>query len=429
MGNVAITVENLSKIYRLGNVGSETLAEDFKKIWKKITGKYTHNYLDVDKNIREKASESNYVWALKDLNFEVNQGEILGIIGKNGSGKSTLLKLLSRITAPTTGKITINGRVASLLEVGTGFHLDLTGRENIFLNGAILGMTKQEIKSKFDEIVEFSGCARYIDTPVKRYSSGMKVRLGFAVAAFLEPEILIVDEVLAVGDFEFQKKCLGKMKDVSRNEGRTVLFVSHNMEAIQTLCTRGMVLQEGEIVEITSAQEAINLYIKQFISKEPSKIWIGDDRPGTLDFKWERVSVTNDQGSPPPFYTHENIVLEFQFEVKDLPHKDLSITYYLYDERGILVYMGSSAQFTDCEALPNSRLIFRSTLPGNILHYGSYSIGKLLVILDKAYLYHEMQDVLTFEILPSPHNFRLGGIGKKEGVILLPHVTWDIQIM
>lgn len=424
--NVAIKVENLSKVYRLGSVGSETLVEDFKKIISKITGK--KNNFNIDVNERNTYSDNSYVWALKDISFEVKEGEILGIIGKNGSGKSTLLKILSRITGPTTGRINIYGRVASLLEVGTGFHNDLTGRENIFLNGAILGMTKREIKKKFDEIVEFSGCARYIDTPVKRYSSGMKVRLGFAVAAFLEPEILIVDEVLAVGDFEFQKKCLGKMKDVSRNEGRTVLFVSHNMEAIQTLCNRGMVLENGKLLEITSAQEAINLYINQFLSNKTIQEWSDENRPGTSDFKWERVSVYSDQRNSPPFFTNESIILEFQFEIKELPHRDLSITYYLYDERGILIYMGASSHHTDFIAMPNSRIVFKSTIPGNILHYGSYSIGKLLVIIDKAYLYHELQDVITFEILPSPNNMKFGGIGKKEGVILLPQVKWEIKI-
>ena len=212
-------------------------------------------------NDRAKAADSEYVWALKDIDFKVEQGDVVGIIGKNGAGKSTLLKLLSRVTGPTTGTIKAKGRIGSLLEVGTGFHSEMTGRENIYMNGAILGMTKAEITRKLDEIVAFSGCERYIDTPVKRYSSGMMVRLGFAVAAHLDPEILVVDEVLAVGDAEFQKKAIGKMKDVSRGEGRTVLFVSHNMASIRQLCVSGIILDKGSIKKVGTADECVSEYI------------------------------------------------------------------------------------------------------------------------------------------------------------------------
>jgi lipopolysaccharide transport system ATP-binding protein len=243
--STVIKVENLSKQYRLGNVGTGSIAHDVNRAWYRIRGK-EDPYLKIgEENDRSKKGSSEYVWALRDINFDVKQGEVLGIIGRNGAGKSTLLKILSRTTSPTTGSIKIKGRVASLLEVGTGFHPELTGRENIFLNGAILGMTKKEIKSKFDEIVDFAGVERYIDTPVKRYSSGMYVRLAFGVAAHLEPEILIVDEVLAVGDAEFQKKALGKMKDVSAKDGRTVLFVSHNMQAITALTNLLLILDNG----------------------------------------------------------------------------------------------------------------------------------------------------------------------------------------
>jgi lipopolysaccharide transport system ATP-binding protein len=243
-----LNVENVSKLYRLGTVGTGTFGGDVQRFWKtKILGQ-EDPFLKVGQtNDRTSKEKADFVWALKDINFEVKRGEVLGIIGKNGAGKSTLLKLLSRITSPTTGSIKSAGRMASLLEVGTGFHPELTGRENIFLNGAILGMTKKEIQSKFDEIVDFSGCEMYIDTPTKRYSSGMTVRLGFAVAAFLDPEILVVDEVLAVGDAEFQKKAIGKMKEVSASSGRTVLFVSHNMQSINQLCTSGIVIENGTI--------------------------------------------------------------------------------------------------------------------------------------------------------------------------------------
>lgn len=246
MSEIVIKVENLGKQYQLGQIGTGTISHDLNRWWHKIRGKEDPFLKIGDTNNRSIKGNSKQVWALHDINFSVNQGEVLGIIGKNGAGKSTLLKLLSRVTSPTTGKIHIKGRIASLLEVGTGFHPDLTGRENIFLNGAIMGMTKHEIKAKMDEIVDFSGVEKYIDTPVKRYSSGMYVRLAFAVAAHLEPEILIVDEVLAVGDVEFQKKCMGKMKDVS-GQGRTVLFVSHNMAAVKNLCTKGLLIEMEQL--------------------------------------------------------------------------------------------------------------------------------------------------------------------------------------
>ena len=255
-----IEVKNISKQYRLGQVGTGTISHDLNRWWHKIRGKEDPFLKIGEENDRSKKGESEYAWALRNINFEVKQGEVLGIIGRNGAGKSTLLKILSRTTAPTTGQIKIKGRVASLLEVGTGFHPELTGRENIFLNGAILGMSKLEINRKFEEIVDFSGVERYIDTPVKRYSSGMYVRLAFAVAAHLEPEILIVDEVLAVGDAEFQKKALGKMKNVSTNEGRTVLFVSHNMLAVKSLCTRGLLLDNGKIEATGKIEDVIYRY-------------------------------------------------------------------------------------------------------------------------------------------------------------------------
>ncbi len=262
MSNIVVKVEDISKQYRLGQVGTGSLSHDINRWWHKVRGN-EDPYLKIgEENDRTAKSggANDYVWALKDINFTVNHGDVLGIIGRNGAGKSTLLKVLSRTTAPTTGSVKIKGRVASLLEVGTGFHPELSGRDNIFLNGAILGMTRNEIKRKFDEIVEFAGVERYVDTPVKRYSSGMYVRLAFAVAAHLEPEILIVDEVLAVGDAEFQKKALGKMKDVSEKDGRTVLFVSHNMTAMAALCTTGIVMKNGKLFFEGKIQEAINSY-------------------------------------------------------------------------------------------------------------------------------------------------------------------------
>lgn len=265
-----IKVENISKQYRLGDIGTGTLSHDLKRWWYTVRGK-EDPYLKIgESNDRSTKGISDYVWALKDINFEIKTGEVLGIIGRNGAGKSTLLKILSKTTTPTTGSIKVKGRIASLLEVGTGFHPELTGRENIFLNGAILGMTKREIQAKFDEIVDFSGVERYIDTPVKRYSSGMYVRLAFAVAAHLEPEILIVDEVLAVGDAEFQKKALGKMKDVSEKSGRTVLFVSHSMPTIKNICNSALLLVDGEVYMQGTSDQVVDSYLNNFIEFDTS---------------------------------------------------------------------------------------------------------------------------------------------------------------
>ncbi|MFT4666654.1 MAG: lipopolysaccharide transport system ATP-binding protein [Gammaproteobacteria bacterium] len=277
MSNIALKVENVSKQYRLGYVGTRSLKDDLNRWWHQVKGLEDPLLKIGDTNVRSTKGTSDYVWALKDINFDVHQGEVLGVIGKNGAGKSTLLKLLSKVTAPTTGRIKVDGRIASLLEVGTGFHPELTGRENIFLNGAILGMTKAEIKKKFDEIVDFAGVERYIDTPVKRYSSGMYVRLAFAVAAYLEPEILIVDEVLAVGDAEFQKKAIGKMKEVSAEGKRTVLFVSHNMASIKKLCSRCILMKNGTVLLSGGVEDVVNEYLypnrKDDNQNRKSKVW------------------------------------------------------------------------------------------------------------------------------------------------------------
>jgi len=292
MTKIILKANNISKQYRLGLVGTGTISHDLNRWWHRIRGK-EDPFLKVGKaNDRSAKATSHYVWALKDINFEVNEGEVLGIIGKNGAGKSTLLKILSRVTSPTTGEIKTKGRIASLLEVGTGFHPELTGKENIYLNGTILGMTKAEIKLKEEEIIEFSGCQLYIDTPVKRYSSGMRVRLAFAVAAFLEPDILVVDEVLAVGDAEFQKKAVGKMQDISKGEGRTVLFVSHNMAAVKSLCTRCIVLEHGKTVFEGNSDDAVDFYLK--INKiERSSLIDRTDRKGNQKLQIKSISFFN----------------------------------------------------------------------------------------------------------------------------------------
>jgi lipopolysaccharide transport system ATP-binding protein len=295
--SLVIQISNLSKIYRLGQIGTGTISRDLERWYKmRIRGQEDPYLIIGETNVRNSKGISDVVYALKDINLDIKHGEAIGIIGKNGAGKSTLLKILSRVTSPSTGKINIKGRVASLLEVGTGFHPELTGRENIYLNGAILGMRKKEITRKLDEIIDFSGVERYIDTPVKRYSSGMYVRLAFAVAAHLESEIMIVDEVLAVGDAEFQKKCLGKMGEVSKGEGRTVLFVSHNMGAVKELCKTAVLLNNGQVSYSGNAKDVVKEYLS-----EPRKITSLNDflndtkhRRGNGEVRFTQISVNND---------------------------------------------------------------------------------------------------------------------------------------
>ena len=295
--STVIKIENLWKEYRLGVIGHGTLTQDLQSWWARVRGKEDPNSQIVPMMAgQEKQIEGDHFWALQDINLEVKKGEILGIIGKNGAGKSTLLKVLSRVTAPTKGQIKVKGRIVSLLEVGTGFHPELTGRENIFMNGAILGMSKQEIRSKLDEIIDFSGVESFVDTPVKRYSSGMYVRLAFAVAAHLEPEILIIDEVLAVGDAEFQKKCLGKMGKVAQ-EGRTVLFVSHNMNAINNLCAEAVLLLNGNILCRGESGEVIDKYLSLGCEEEVTSVTFREDEE--KDFQVLSAAITVDGASPP----------------------------------------------------------------------------------------------------------------------------------
>lgn len=295
MSTIAIKVENLSKAYRLGEIGTGTISRDLERWFAKIRGREDPFLKVGETNDRTKRGNSDVVWSLRDINFEIKQGDAVGIIGRNGAGKSTLLKILSRVTSPSTGKISGKGRIASLLEVGTGFHPELTGRENIFLNGAILGMRKREIQRKFDEIVDFAGVDRYVDTPVKRYSSGMYVRLAFAVAAHLESEILIVDEVLAVGDVDFQKKCLGKMDEVSNGHGKTVLFVSHNMAALDSLCKSALLLKNGQLEDFNITSEVIKRYLEEkSTSLTPQNI---KNRKGNGKIRIEHLICLDDHGS------------------------------------------------------------------------------------------------------------------------------------
>ncbi len=355
MSKTIIKIENLSKQYRLGTIGTGTIAHDLNRWWQTKILRNEDPYLKIgETNDRAHKGLSEYVWALKDINLEIKEGDVVGIIGKNGAGKSTLLKILSRVTAPTTGSIKVNGRLGSLLEVGTGFHPELTGRENIFLNGAILGMTKAEVRSKLDEIIDFSGCERYIDTPVKRYSSGMNVRLGFAVAAFLEPEILVVDEVLAVGDAEFQKKAIGKMQDVSKNHGRTVLFVSHNMASIQALCNIGTIMNNGEIVDFGDTRSMITQYMEFNQQKTALDLNQRTDRKGNQSIKIENIRFIHSEtkhlldiilsGTP--------VTVEFDYSCnnpEDIQNVRLAIAFTFSDgsERFVLDNYFTNTQFSN----------------------------------------------------------------------------------
>ena len=330
--SLAIKAENISKQYRLGEVGTGTITHDLNRFWAKLRGK-EDPYLKIgEANDRSRKGDSEYVWSLRDINFEIEQGDAVGIIGRNGAGKSTLLKLLSKVTKPTTGSFKVNGRIASLLEVGTGFNPEMTGRENIYLNGAILGMRKHEIDRKFDEIVDFSGVERYIDTPVKRYSSGMYVRLAFAVAAHLESEILIVDEVLAVGDAEFQKKCLGKMGDVSKGEGRTVLFVSHNMASVQNLCQKAIVLNHGMVEFSGDCETGIQRYLQQNISTTDFRNLPGRRGKGPVRISGIRI-YGDGEGIQP--IMGKKLVIEITLENNyNISSKDIVLDIDIEDFRG-----------------------------------------------------------------------------------------------
>lgn len=376
MSQPVIRVEDLGKLYRLGEVGTGTISHDLNRWWARVRGKEDPFAKVGQTNDRTRKGDSDYVWALKDVNFEVQPGEVLGIIGRNGAGKSTLLKILSKVTTPSTGRIRVKGRIASLLEVGTGFHPELTGRENIFLNGAILGMTKAEIRSKFDAIVDFAGVERYIDTPVKRYSSGMYVRLAFAVAAFLEPEILIVDEVLAVGDAEFQKKCLGRMKDVSVNEGRTVLFVSHNMAAVKNLCHHGLLLRNGTVEKWGGIEEVIESYLNQNDFFNTQKLDAISKREGNGSLRFTDLQLLDAKGQQRDrFFVGESLVIKLEFLASEsffnAPASRIDVG--INDVHGHRVAWVSTAVYADKIEAANGFVCFH--LDKLLLKQGSYTFN------------------------------------------------------
>ena len=390
MNDYSIRVENLGKRYKIG----ENLIE-YQTLRDSIAGIFKPN----NKNAIVESGKS--IWALKDVSFEVRQGEVLGIIGKNGAGKSTLLKILSRVTEPSEGLVEINGRVGSLLEVGTGFHPELTGRENIYLNGAILGMKRHEINHKFNEIVEFSEVADFIDTPVKRYSSGMYLRLAFAVAAHLEPEILVVDEVLAVGDAEFQRKCIGKMSDVSK-EGRTVLFVSHNMSAILRLTEESLVIDHGKLIKRAQSSEAVDFYLSRGLSQEGQRSWTDEDFGGSdPDFKPLSIKVLNLAGQvADSLRSVEPIAIEINYRLEQ-DITGLRVGIYLLTPRGEYVLTSFDTDSTDTYEKITTRkagkYTSRCTIPGNFLNEGRYVVGVNASVFRIKRYFHDEQ-ALSFSV-------------------------------
>lgn len=424
--DIILKAENISKQYRLGQVGTGTLSHDLNRWWYQVRGK-ENPYLKIgDTNDRSTKGESDYVWALQDINFEVERGEVLGIIGKNGAGKSTLLKILSKVTAPTTGSIKSRGRIASLLEVGTGFNPELTGKENIYLNGAILGMTKKEIASKINEIIEFSGCERYIDTPVKRYSSGMTVRLAFAVAAFLEPEILVIDEVLAVGDAEFQKKAIGKMQDISKQGGRTVLFVSHNMDSIMRLCSKSILLKNGSIIDYDITSKVIDKYLKSAYGTSSYKKW--DDKNAYSSI----VRIIDIKAHDKNFETKENFKI---IETVGLTMKYVVIqegskihgAFNFYDRNGINIFdshENNTSNYSDKKKCG----IYETTVwvPQDLLSEGVILVGVALVTHDPFVVHFHERDAIAFNMIDDLNNSPTRGdyVGSLPGIIR-PLLKWE----
>lgn len=424
MKKLAIKAENISKQYRLGEIGTGTLSHDLNRFWHQLQGK-ENPYLKIgDINDRTVKGESDYVWSLRDINFEIEQGDIVGIIGRNGAGKSTLLKLLSKVSTPTTGGFKVNGRIASLLEVGTGFNPLLTGKENIYLNGAILGMRKHEITRKLDEIIDFSGVERYIDTPVKRYSSGMYVRLAFAVAAHLESEILIVDEVLAVGDAEFQKKCLGKMGDVSKADGRTILFVSHNMSAVKSLCNNGIILENGNLIYEGDIESAVGFYLKGenegsithkiFEIKEMgvNHFWIQE-----IGVKSKLLTVDD------PISENDDIEIFIRYVYKERNENRLDFNLKFKSDDGTYIFNSSTGFYYESTIEFGEHLVSMS-IPAHFFAFGTYYMD-LMLVQDKRIAIFEENDIVSFTI--NPKISELGSFMGKGKTFLKPKFDWVKQ--
>ncbi len=416
MSNTAISFEHVGKMYQLGTVGTGTLSNDIKRWWYTSVLNREDPFLKVGQtNDRASKSKSDFVYALRDITFDIEQGDVIGIIGKNGAGKSTLLKLLSRITAPTTGIIKAKGRIASLLEVGTGFVADLTGRENIYMNGSIMGMTKDEIDRKLDEIIDFSGCEMYIDTPVKRYSSGMQVRLGFAVAAFLEPEILVVDEVLAVGDAEFQRKAIGKMQDVANNSGRTVLFVSHNMESVRRLCKHGVVLKNGMVEKIGTADECVDFYMDTSIEKfERHVVLTEKHRTDVLMKELEIVEATLLNEDIENMATDEPVEVQLKIRINNSKVNKFTLGAHILSSADVAVATTISPVL-DCSSCHGSFDI-KMTLANHNLVAGNYKLYFNVGIKDVTL------GVRDFDVVKNVLSFH---ISYKDSTTRTPYVTWQ----
>lgn len=430
--STVIKISNLSKIYRLGEIGTGTISRDLERWYKMRIRGQEDPFLKIgETNERGKKGKSDVVFALKDLNFEVQQGDALGIIGKNGAGKSTLLKILSRVTSPTSGQINIKGRIASLLEVGTGFHPELTGRENIYLNGAILGMRKKEIARKLDEIIDFSGVERYVDTPVKRYSSGMYVRLAFAVAAHLESEIMIVDEVLAVGDAEFQKKCLGKMDDVNKGEGRTLLFVSHNMTSIQSLCTKAYYLLDGKSEGIETVNSAVNKYLGGSWRERP--FFKRQEALKKQDAFILEAELTNSYGKICDTFTlYDEVVVKIRWE--NLNGVKVNPNFMLVNRQGVcvMVALDTPIDWAGDLKIEKGEYISIAKIPGNLLNANDYFIHLALDCGSPRVCFDSVQDALSFKIW-DPMDENCLGRGNfssvREDAILLPALDWTYKRM
>lgn len=425
---VVIQVENLSKQYRLGVVGTGTISHDLNRLWARLRGKEDPNLLIGESNDRTKVGDSDLVWALKDINFEVERGDILGIIGKNGAGKSTLLKVLSQVTGPTGGKINMKGRVGALLEVGTGFHEELTGRENVYINGAILGMRKTEITTKMKDIIEFAGVEKYIDTPVKRYSSGMKVRLGFSVAAHLDPEILIVDEVLAVGDAEFQKKCLGKMDEISKQGGRTILFVSHNMTSIRNLCHSCIVLENGMPSFQGGVEEAIQLYLGDGEKKSSSLFEFDRDHKKPIQFTKIEVrdfegNLTNKIEFKDHGYLHFELSKDFELANKCI----LNLTFLDSVGNEAFVLTSNDSEESPLQGFKGERVNTTVRLPKEVLKPGTYFVTPSLYYFGKGSVDVHFH-LIVLEVIDT-YTYR--GISGRysNGSVLAPSSEWTYEVL
>ena len=420
-----IQIENLWKEYRLGVIGHGTLTHDLQSWWARKTGKDDPNVrINPTQKKKEKQITGDRFWALQDINLEIKQGEVLGIIGNNGAGKSTLLKILSRVTAPSKGNIKIKGHIASLLEVGTGFHPELTGRENIYLNGAILGMSRQEVKCKFDEIVDFSGIEPFIDTPVKRYSSGMYVRLAFAVAAHLEPEILIIDEVLAVGDADFQKKCLGKMGAVA-HEGRTVLFVSHNMGAVSKLCNKGVFLEDGTVKEYGDAEDIIKRYLCGSSDNISRKTWGPEIAPGNNDIKLNSIEIIVDNNHTNSIFTGQKFAIQIAVDVHK-EYAEFGIQIVIRNSLGQSVIHSSSIVSIEKNINAGS-WIYQVEIAANLLREGEYFISIRADIPNKEWIFF-IDNVLRFSLVSKSTNISIYSSKLWTGVLSPEVVKWSRAI-